>query len=503
MLMLLLLLMFTLNCVAQPGSLDPGFGVGGKVTTDIAGFRDVASSIAVQTDGKILISAGSNNGTNNDFCVVRYNSDGTVDNTFASSGKYVTDFQGFDDGASSLIIQTDGKIVLSGGATSNLSSDFALVRLLTDGSLDMAFGSGGKVVTDFYGGNDGIRSMAIQNDGKILTGGHIATGNPNYTDFALARYNSNGSLDTMFDNDGKVSTSFVGMNDFIQSIAIQSDGKIIVAGWGSDGIINVFALCRYNSNGSLDSTFGINGKVTTDFPSADDWDWANCLALQADDGIVVGGYTSQNGTTNFALARYLADGSLDYNFDFDGKVITPFGSSLASVQAMAVQPDDKIVVGVMVNNTPNRDFVLARYNYDGSLDTSFDSDGKVITDFNNSNDVINSVVLQNDGKIIAAGYSNDDLAIARYNGASAIGIPGVTKENFVVVYPSLIQSNFKITSVDYIQSVKIYNMLGDAIIEVEINNVDSEIDVSQIGSGVYLLEVNSVAGKIFKKIVKE
>ena len=275
--------------------------------------------------------------------------------------------------------------------------------------LDTSFDSDGKVITSF-GGYDFAYAVAIQADGKIVAAGSTTVND----DFALSRYNTDGTLDTSFDTDGKLTTNFGG-RDFANSVAIQADGKIVVAGW-SEIQNSDFALARYNTDGSLDTSFDTDGKLTT---AVGDSGQGNSAALQTDGKIVVAGSGFVNNVSEFALARYNTDGSLDTSFDSDGKLMTSVGDNYNSdgVSA-AIQIDGKIVVAGPSEANGVTDFGLARYNTDGTLDTSFDSDGKLTINFGGSDEAAFSVAIQPDGKIVAAGYSSVDtysFAIARYD----------------------------------------------------------------------------------------
>ena len=364
----------------------------GNVTTDFGsasiGSTDVGRSVVLQADGKILV-AGSNG---SDFALARYNTDGTLDSSFGTAGKITTDFGAYSDQGYSVSVQADGKIVVAGQGYYALG----LARYTASGVLDTSFDTDGKVTTaDFAAG----RSVAIQADGKIVVAGN-AYGNGN--DFALARYNANGSLDTSFDTDGKVITDF-GFSDNGNSVTVQADGKILVAGTSGDN----FALVRYNANGSLDTSFDTDGKLTTDFGS---YEQGNSVTVQADGKILVAG--SSGGA--FALARYNTDGSLDTSFDTDGKLTTSFPNSSYG-QGVTVQADGKILIaGWTYGDNYSYDFALVRYNVNGSLDTTFDGDGKVTANIGAS-DQAYSITLQSDGKILVAGSSGDDFALARFN----------------------------------------------------------------------------------------
>jgi uncharacterized delta-60 repeat protein len=386
---------------ATPVNHAPTFLAGdGKVTTDFAPFSyDQGNSVTVQSDGKIVV-VGISSG---EFALARYNFDGSIDSSF-SGGKVLTAF-GSSDYGFDVTMQSDGKIIAAGFSYNNFGgdSDFALARYNVDGTLDTTF-SGGKVTTDFGNCYDSGRSVTVQIDGKIIVAGSSNNWSTNNSDFALARYNVDGSLDTLFGTDGKVIMDFGGY-DLGRSVIMQEDGKIIVAGSGYNAASNPndFALVRYNSDGSLDPLFGIGGKVLTDIGSHTD-DYGYSLTVQSDGKIIVGGIS--NG--DCALARYNVDGNLDTSFGLGGKVVTDIYSYSDCID---IQSDGKIIVA---GSSYTADFVVARYNNDGSLDTSFGKGGKVITDFGN-NDYSYSVTMQSDGKIVVTGESSGDFALARYN----------------------------------------------------------------------------------------
>lgn len=409
-------------------------GNGGKVTTAIGSGADRGKDLAIQADGRIVVAGYAYNGTNDDFAVVRYNTDGSLDTTFGSNGKVTTDF-GYDDQGRGVAIQTDGKIVVVGhsGTVGTYYGVWATARYNNDGSLDTTFGTGGKVTTDIGSSHDWPSSVVIQSDGKIVVGGSEDNKVP--TDFALARYNSDGSLDTSFGASGIVDTPIgTGYDEGNGDLILQTDGKIILTGWAEVSYDQKdFALVRYNSNGSLDTTFDDDGKVTTDLGTKADYAWA--AALQIDGKIILAGYTyTGNSTCDIAMARYSSDGSLDTTFGSNGTVVTHLGSTSESALGIALQTDGKIVLA----GYSGGDFVVLRYNSDGSLDATFGSGGHVTTDFGSGDDYGEDVVIQTDGKIVVAGYAyngtDDDFAVVRYNtdGDLDTTFGGVSGEGVIV-----------------------------------------------------------------------
>lgn len=397
------------------GSVDNAFGIAGKLKTDFNAADDYANSLAIQSDGKILVEGYSytytNTGTKSAFVVARYNANGSLDNTFDGDGKLTGVLQQGYTIYSSTAVQKDGKVVAAGYAWNGSNNDFALARYNTNGSLDNTFSSDGKLTTDF-GANDYANAAAIQSDGKIVIAGYTADRN---SSFALARYNTDGSLDSTFSSDGKQTADFGSSDNFANSAVIQSDGKIIVAGYANTGAGNTadIAVARFNSNGSLDNTFSGDGKQTTDIRSYDDFGYA--AAIQTDGKIVVAGRTWNGNDNDFALVRYNSDGSLDNTFDGDGKQTTDFGFSDDFANSVALQRDGKIVAAGRNGNYTMYKIAIARYNTNGKIDTAFSSDGMVETNFGFSDASANSVAIENDGKIVAGGSADNHFAIARFN----------------------------------------------------------------------------------------
>src|SRR5436309_4906879 len=417
---------------AADGDLDPTFGIGGMVTTDLNHSTDIANAVALQADGKLVVVGQAykqNDFSDEDFVVTRYNTDGTLDTTFGRGGKVRTDFPGLAAVPSSVVIQPDGKIVVAGGAFPLFTflGDFKVVRYNPNGSLDRSFGSGGIVTTTFPEGSYAF-DVALQPDGKIIAAGTVFVdfnpGDISDTDFALARYNSDGSLDTTFGNGGTVMTDYFGFEDDVFSVLIQPDGKIVAVGSANNpATFYDFAAARYLSNGAIDTTFGVSGKVSTDFGDQN-FDRARSAALQSDGKIVAAGFAiSQNGVVqNFAVARYTSNGILDTTFSGDGKTQIDFGNCCQSAMKVLLQSDGKIItVGGSNGESSEDDFLLARLNPRGSLDATFGVGGTVRTSFGDLNGGANGATFQSDGKIVAVGFQATfggdrwaEFALARY-----------------------------------------------------------------------------------------
>ena len=406
----ILLLLFHPSGWSTPGDLDLSFDFDGIVVTDLQnGTTDTAEAVAVQPDGKILVAGTS--GTVN-FALARYLATGSLDNGFGNSGVTITPMPGLGGMAYSMALQPDGKILLSGIGD---GGKFALVRYLDDGSLDTGFDTDGIVTTTIGVGQATANAMALQSDGKIVLAGQTDIGG-GALDFAVARFNEDGSLDTSFGSGGKVTTALVtSVQDYAFAVAVQPDGKIVVAGHTNSD----FGVVRYNADGSLDTGFGVNGIVVTAVGAIDAYAYA--IALQPDGKIVVAGNAKVNvSARGLAVVRYNADGSLDTSFDGDGIVITSLtGFGHEGAETVIVQPDGKIVIAgeYVSSQSPNDlDLAVLRYNSNGGLDTSFSTNGIATLDLGSLSDFGNGLAVQPDGKILVTGSDTADFVLLRYDG---------------------------------------------------------------------------------------
>lgn len=514
---LLALLFLLISITSFSQILDTTFGVGGKVITPGGVYQDVISSIALQPDGKIVASGESQgySGTGDVYqtVVFRYNSDGSLDSSFGTNGKVAFPYLFDHPDRSHLKLQPDGKILVATneGASSNFYN-FLLVRLNSDGSFDTSFGTNGIVDTDFdtLGNSENIdRAIELQPDGKIILAGENSAngfGNTQYENFAVARYNSDGTLDTAFGTNGRFEIN-IGSNsvssysiDGIYSVKLQSNGKIILGGYtDAQNTVEVdnFCLVRLNADGSLDTTFGTNGKVITSFGNNTG---VSSLIVTTNDEIIAGGIVNfnSNSATKIGLAKYDINGNLNVTFGNNGKVITQINSTamVDTIWDMALQPDNKIVAaGYSVGSTV--DAVLLRYNADGTLDTSFDTDGILLTDFNSTSDAAFTLLIQPDGKIVAGGLSgaspNYEFALARYTSTN-LNIANIDR-TFFSVYPNPTTSVLNIQNVNNIpiDKITITDMLSKKVLE-QVGGTD--INVQSVKNGIYIIQIMS-DGRLF------
>ena len=462
------------------GTPDVGFGVGGRAAPAFAGAGGAAGAVALQPDGKILVAGSASNGSDSDFAVARYNANGTLDATFDGDGLVLTNLgAGSNDGIADIAVAPDGKVVVVGGGQAtggftvvcynangtpdttfgtqgktsitfgsaagdtasavavradgkvlvagtanhgeqgNWETDLILAQFNAGGTPDGGFGSGGKVVTTFgdtYGG-DG-RDLWLKPDGKAVVVGAAGGG------FALAQYTPTGTLDAAFGGDGTV---VVALGGPANAVAVLADGDIVAAGasW-AEGTNYDFTATRLNPDGSPDTAFSGDGVVTADFYA--DWDMARALAVAPGGKIVAAGTATFFGLDGDGVIRWNGDGSPDTSFSGDGKVTGTGAGHNREIAAVATQPDGKIVVGGSVTALGSRDFTVARYNADGTLDTTFarggaDGDGYASADFGGRFDGVGALLVQDDGRIVAGGWTTDSgrfdahgqFALARFN----------------------------------------------------------------------------------------
>jgi uncharacterized delta-60 repeat protein len=404
------------------GALDSTFDGDGIVITPWQSGTSRARAVAVQPDGKLLV-AGTFSGPNgNKIGVTRFNSNGTLDSSFAGGGKLRTSIDGE---AYAVAVQPDGKIVLA-GSTRIVNDDFVVIRLLPDGSFDTSFNGTGFVITSLTASNDVALGLAIQPDGKIIAAGYAVTAitGPGDLDFALVRYNADGTLDTTFSSDGRVLTPVGTSTDIATSVVLQPDGKIVVAGSSFVNFLafNDFAAVRYNADGTLDTSFGTGGKVIT--PVGTNNDEARALAIQPDGKLVVVGESSFGFTTRFAVVRLTASGSLDTSFGASGVVTTPVGLSSSGAFAVAIQTNGKIVVGGYALIGASNAFAIVRYNLDGTIDFPFaenrsgiwGTNGTVTLDLTDANDTVYGLAIDANGRVVVVGESGGIFGVIRLQG---------------------------------------------------------------------------------------
>jgi uncharacterized delta-60 repeat protein len=418
---LALVLVTSSAAVAAAGSFDPTFGNGGFVLTDVGPGNDTADDLLLQPDGKIVVVG---DGGQTSLRLTRYLTDGSLDPAFGNAGKVVAEFP-TSVRAGKAALQSDGKIVIAGqmedeGLPSEADDDAALFRFNPNGSLDAGFGTGGVVVTELNGGMDRFSDVAVQPDGKL-----VAVGTASLINNALAgavavgRYLSNGAPDSAFGTGGLVTTELDFAAQYASSVALLADGRILVGGASGSRGLRELTIWRLLADGQFDAGFGSAGVATTDLGSDDG---ISAMALQPDGAILAAGSTVDvfaDDGSDAVLARYLPNGTLDGSFS-GGYVISDVSGGWNGWADLALQVDGKIVVTgeARIEDAGFADFALGRYLPNGSLDNDFGTAGLVTSDLTGGPDVPQGIAIQDNGRIVVGGSAGAvgavEFAVARY-----------------------------------------------------------------------------------------
>ncbi|MBK8966457.1 MAG: T9SS type A sorting domain-containing protein [Lewinellaceae bacterium] len=558
---------FFLSRFFSNGNPDSSFGQNGALITDFQNSRDEARAMAVQADGQVVLSGFGGKRETNDFALRRLNPDGSFDNAFGNAGTVLTDFDFKDDRLTSIALKPDGRILAAGYSTSsNMGNDYAFIQYLSDGQLDPDFGDAGKKtinlgtsferanavsiqpdgkiiaagskqhqnISQYYhsivmrlnsAGNpdptfnqtgfmvdstfqlDETRAVRLQPDGKIITAGSGRMSMSERTDFIVRRYNANGTPDYFFSADGMVTSDINNRWDYANALALQPDGKILVAGQSEQALDAQLALLRYNSDGSPDNSFGTSGQAPSSTGSV------SSIALQPDGKILTGG----NADGDFRLTRFLSNGNLDNSFGINGAVSTDFAGNFDQINALALQPDGKIIAAGTIKTDLFYRMAVARYLSDGTLDDNFGDKGKVVVSQDVSDGFATSVALQPDGKIVVGGYLDAqpsyDFALLRYLTDLNVGVvDNNSDDHMVLIYPNPVGhfAQLKYTLRERTQvSIELYDLQGRMLktfIQAESRDAgehEEQLEMPvDMAAGAYFLSIKTPLGVRTVKIIR-
>jgi len=391
-----------IGAYSQSGILDTSFGNNGIITTQIAGDYNSGEASVVQPDGKIVIAGQAGDAFTFKVAVARYNPDGTLDISFGNSGTLIIPVGPARSYARSVDLQDDGKIVVGAYTYDDVEGDFAVLRLNTDGTLDNSFGNNGITIVD-AGSHEIVDAMTILNDGRIILAGN------DYDNFLAARFNTNGSLDTTFGVNGWVTSEFESSASQVKDITFQNDGKILLSGYAANISTgrHKIAAARFNPDGSIDTAFGNAGQVLFNIGNFDDYGVA--VEVQTDEKIILGGYTTVSISPfkyDFAAIRLNPDGSFDTSYGDNGIAISRvYEDGRNYVEEMLIQPDNKVILVGFVAASSDSNIGMIRFDTEGNVDTTFGIDGKVNTDISGREDYGKAITLQPDNKIVLTGFS--------------------------------------------------------------------------------------------------
>jgi uncharacterized delta-60 repeat protein len=500
-----------------PGDLDLSFGTNGINYAGVPTYEHFIRDMAIQDDDKIVVVGFT---LSNYYLISRFNADGSTDNSFGDNGEIFFEFPINDYAhARTVGIQSNNKIIVGGGSGLITDQKFTLVRFDSNGVLDETFGQDGLVYTYINNLSDGANDLVIQPDDKIILAG--VSNHSNYGHTAIARYSNDGELDLTFADQGILDLD-IGFGSSCQSVKLQSDTKVVALLNVSEVGDSKIGVLRLNSDGSPDTDFGTDGIVITNLSlDSDYYETATSLALQADGKIVIGGYIgngSQQEDDDFYLIRYTANGILDNTFGNDGVVFTDVNAaSNDRLQDILVQSDGKIMATGTFRSGSEYDFALVRYNADGELDALFGDQGVALSDLYDGYGY--SLGVQSDKKIILGGFvsfpdNSTSFSVARYFSGLELGLLDFGNDRGAfIAYPNPIDTKTTMTyTLNQAETltVKLFDLSGRLIKVIEngafkeVGNHTETIDFTGIATGNYAISItNALGSSISLQIIKK
>ncbi len=486
----------------MPGSLDSSFGVNGTVLHPMAArlyYPGIASS-AVQKDGKILALVGGYAdfmaGRPDAYTIYRYEQDGSYDPGFNGTGSHTVPLSN-----PKLVLQADGKMILAGQE----GEEIMLMRFLPNGRIDSNYGNFGMIHTGLF---TPLSSALLQTDGKILICGNAYSGSKLF----VLRLNADGSRDFAFGDKG---LAFVSMNAAYQqaiSMALQDDGKILLAGYINKNNLYYTALARLDTKGQPDSSFNHNGQQTISLPGF----FVNSVLVQGDQKILLGGtyYFNNYANTGLGLARLKSDGSPDSSFGSKGVKTTNFGTSNDVFIDMLWQWDGRI----LVSGRSTTKFAMARFMPNGSFDVSFNANGKQTTSFGATYSSSASKIILRGNKILLFGLTIIDdtthaFSMARYHLGFNSGIAGLSKDRQLKLYPNPSTDACNLVYAlpqEETVHISLLDMAGRTVrtfIHAEARNEGQQQESIQLGEdippGCYILQVSTARETMQIRLMKQ
>ena len=489
---------------AQPGTLDPTFGTGGRAIATVPGNYSSGEAIAEQPDGKIVVGGA----TPGYALLARFHADGSLDTGFGNNGLVLTDVDASNDFISAVAVQADGRII-AGGVRFNAQADgrAIVMRHLPDGDLDASFGTNGIRTIDLTGTTDSyIKGLVLQPDGRIVACGERYTGSE-WESFVL-RLNSDGTTDSGF---GVVQMDIsANGDDNATDIARQNDGRIVVCGTAESAVGGGMFIARLNANGTFDNTFGTGGKLVLDIGGGGT-DAANSVRVQDDGKIVVCGLLDTEDGYRIGVVRMLVDGTLDTAFGTNGSVAIDLGVDDWALPTLALQPDGKILVGAD-NNTGNPARVkVIRILQDGSLDAAFGTNGTGTSNATSGNDFEYAVrtLFLSDGGIAVAGYvdtpNNVQVAAWKFRSGVNVGIEGYTPDGALLLAPNPVDASFELLepNIDLRVPLVVRDVTGREVpVELSKHDGRATVGVSHLRSGIYHITLIDPKGPRTARFIK-
>lgn len=500
---------FFFNASAQTaGILDSSFAVNGAAVVPVGPVHDVANDFVVLPDGKIL-AAGSSSDASFIFhaALVRLNEDGTLDDSFGTNGTMTINVSEAGDFVYAMKLLPDGKVIIAGGtALTGYDYQFFAMKIDQDGVPDESFGESGVSIIPIDADEDYAHALDIQPDGKIVLAGATTVPGFTYINTALVRLTADGSIDSTFGTNGiAIGSAAPSESEETYGLVIMPDGSMVTTGYAMNGTQTDIILYKFDSNGNPDLTFGGTGSAIFNLNPGDDAAW-DIGVNPIDNRLLVAGRIGQGiSHTDFMIASIKQDGTLDSTFGVNGIASLNLKARDAAL-GMAFQSNGKIVItgGSGGTGLGDEDWATCRFDQNGKIDSTFGTNGVTLSVISSFFSEAHAVRILNDGKILTAGQasSNDnDFAVVRYSGDD-VATPAeiLPSENGISVYPNPVTNHEAIihfnASLKGKVSIKLYDVRGILVTTLMNGDISSSSHLqvhlpNAIPSGYYFIQVEN------------
>lgn len=499
------------------GVFDSNWGTSGFAKSVTGKGIDWIYDLAVDPENRIIATGQSYDGANANALIARFTPDGRPDSTFGMMGSSTISMVGANVRGNRLALQPDGKYVVVGERIEGNKFSIAAMRFNADGTMDNSFGNSGVVITEYGNDDDGAFGVAVQSDGKIVATGYAFDGSI-YQGVVL-RYNSDGTMDQSFGSGGSVLFAY-GTNEDGDGIAIQADGKILVTGRTTSGSATNTFLLRLNTDGTLDNSFGSNGTTIVNVSSG--YDGAYVIRLQNDGKIITAGWGQAGGSFIPSIMRFNTDGTLDQSFASGGKFVKVFNAGWDEyLSSLAIQEDGKIVAGGSSGHLAGQwnlesKSMLVRLDQNGALDNSFGNNGVAISTFGGGAWGHAKIDAQKNGKIIVGtNYDSDnqtDVAVVRVESGLTLGVDrSESSVGEVVVYPSILTDHATLQYQTFLPGkidITLIDVMGNTVMTIAANEMSQPghhtlaFDTGSLPHGFYIVRLRDRMGERDIKVVK-
>lgn len=496
-LLIIFFFLITFNTQSQNDYLDTSFNVTGYNVIDINSQNNFANGMAIQPNQKSIVVGSVSNGTQDSVILYRFNNDGTLDTSFNSVGYTITGFQ-YTSVGKDVALQPDGKILVAGHTWNGNVNTVAVIRFNNNGTLDQTFANNGKFIMSSSNKNYLVNRIKLEDDGNLIVAGFVYESGEDQQDHFLARISEQGTLDAGFGNSGIVVTNFgADYQNWINDIHVLSNGKIVTTGFSGVFGLPFPMVVRYNSNGSVDTSFANNGYLSiapqnNSLPSL-----FKSVTADSNNNLYFAGFTI--GTSNYysdsIIVKTDSNGNLDTSFGVNGiKTFQANPNQNDGLDVIKFHPSGALILGgsLRVDWSTIKIFVSSM-DLSGNINTNYGNNGVVTFEGVTTPNILKDMEIQNVDKVLLVGDVGNDILLTRFT-QSPLGIEEFSK-NAISYYPNPVQDilTIKSTSKEFQLIGKIYDQLGREVKELGqiVHSVNSQVDMSDLSSGMYLLKITS------------